>query len=345
MMHLKRLFTTLRQRWARLAPDFNRVLLWVQERRLPLALSGVALFLACFLLYGAIVRAPASFPHGKVVRIEEGSSLQTIAQLLEARGVVQSSFWFKVTAIIAGDQSAIRAGDYFFTRDRNLFEVVSMVTTGDYGLVPVKVTIPEGASVRDMARILSEQFNVFDGERFIALAEKKEGYLFPDTYFFLPNVSERAVLEVLEETFHHKIAELQPQIEAFGQPLEDVITMASIIEREARTTESRRMISGILWNRIEMGMPLQVDVTFDYINGKNSFTLTQSDLEIDSPYNTYRYVGLPPGPIASPSLDSIKAAINPTTTEYLFFLADRRGTVHYSETFEEHVQKKRMYLN
>lgn len=318
---------------------------WVDRRRMPVVVLAVGVFLGFAFLYLDVVKAPASFPHGKVVRIQEGQTLEDVAQLLEERGVVRSSFWFKNIAILLGDQHGVIAGDYFFTRDRNLFEVTHMVMAGDFGLEPIKVTIPEGASVKEIAIILSNRFNIFDPVRFVELAQDKEGYLFPDTYYFLPNISEASVLEVLEETFTHKLEEIRPKLEEFGRPLEEVITMASIIEREARTPESRRIISGILWRRIAMGMPLQVDVTFDYINGKNSFTLTKKDLATDSPYNTYVYEGLPPGPIANPSLDSIEAAIMPTETEYLYFLADRRGTVHYSETFEEHKQKKFMYLN
>jgi len=309
------------------------------------ALGTAAVILSGALAYGAIIQAPSPFPSGKVVRIQEGQTLQDVSILLEERGIVRSSFWFKSFAMVWGDQHGVIAGDYFFTRDKNLFEVIDMVMSGDFGLVPIKVTIPEGASVKDIALILSRRFDVFDATRFFELAKDREGYLFPDTYFFLPNINEEMVLEILEETFEHKLAELMPRIEEFGRPLEEIITMASIIEREARTPETRRMISGILWRRIEMGMPLQVDVTFDYINGKNSFTLTRKDLAIDSPYNTYVYEGLPPGPIANPSLDSIEAAITPTESEYLFFLADRRGVVHYSETYQEHKQKKNMYLN
>lgn len=326
-------------------PHLKRFFQSVEKYRVEIVLSTSALMLFLVLAYGAIVQAPASFPHGKVVRVKEGQTLEEVALLLETRGVVRSSFWFKNAAIVWGDQHGVIAGDYFFTRDKNLFEVIDMVMSGDFGLVPIRVTIPEGASVKDIAMILAKRFTIFDASRFFELARDKEGYLFPDTYFFLPNIDEGMVLEVLEETFDHKLAELRPQIEAFGRPLNEIITMASIIEREARTPESRRLISGILWRRIELGMPLQVDVTFDYINGKNSFTLTRKDLAVDSPYNTYVYEGLPPGPIANPSLDSIEAAVTPTESDYLFFLADYHGVVHYSETYQQHKEKKNLYLN
>ena len=121
--------------------------------------------------------------------------------------------------------------------------------------------------------------------------------------------------------------------------------MASLLEKEARTTESRRIIAGILWKRLEIGMLLQVDAVFGYIINKGSLQLTLEDLSIDSPYNTYRYKGLPIGPIANPGLDSLQAATMPILTDYLFYLSDKEGTMHYSETFEEHKRKKRLYLN
>lgn len=120
--------------------------------------------------------------------------------------------------------------------------------------------------------------------------------------------------------------------------------MASILEGEARGREEMEIIAGILWRRIEIGMPLQVDTTFLYVNGKNTFTLTQADLKIDSPYNTYLYRGLPPTPISNPGLTAIRAALNPQPTPYLYFLTGRDGLMYYSRTHDEHVQKKTRYL-
>ena len=120
--------------------------------------------------------------------------------------------------------------------------------------------------------------------------------------------------------------------------------MASIIEKEARTMETRQIIAGILWKRLELGMPLQVDVSFKYINGKTTKNLTLADLKIDSPYNSYLYKGLPPTPISNPGLDAIKAAISPTKTDYLYFLSDRKGLMHYAKTYQQHLQNKELYL-
>ena len=120
--------------------------------------------------------------------------------------------------------------------------------------------------------------------------------------------------------------------------------MASLLEEEARTTRSRQIISGILWKRIERGMRLQVDAVFPYILGKNTFELTLDDLAVDSPYNTYRYAGLPLGPISNPGLDSLRAALHPVQTPYLYYLSDKNGVFHWSRTYEEHLKKKKLYL-
>jgi len=239
----------------------------------------------------------------------------------------------------------VQAGDYYFAKQKGLGAVARMLIAGDFGLEPLRVTIPEGASVRDIAEILGGYATSFDKEKFLLIAEEREGYLFPDTYFFLPNVDERRVVKVMSDTFLEKIQELDEEILAFGRPIDEVMTMASILEREAHTHDSRRIIAGILWKRISLGMPLQVDATFDYINGKNTFELSSEDLAIESPYNTYQSVGLPPSPIANPGLGAIEAAVTPIQTDYLYFLSDRNGTLHYSETFDEHKRKKALYIH
>ena len=148
---------------------------------------------------------------------------------------------------------------------------------------------------------------------------------------------------MMEDNFEAKINSLS----AFAtttRSKEDIIIMASILENETRTPEDRRIVSGILWKRLKLGMPLQVDASFVYVNGKNTYELTANDLKIDSPYNTYKYQGLPPGPIGNPGLDSILAALNPTTTKYLYFLSSLDGKMYYAQTFEQHKKNRELYL-
>jgi UPF0755 protein len=314
-----------------------------RTRNATLALAGVLVAFPVF--YIGFLSPPGDFSLMSVVTIEEGMTLEEAGQSLKGLHVIRSEFWFRVAVILGGGEHSLRAGDYFFKEPIGVFSIARMMVTGDYGLDPIRVTIPEGASNVDIADRLAEALPTFDRVYFLEYAEGKEGYLFPDTYYFLPTDSEEKIADTMEETFRSKMELYRNDLRISEYSLQEIITMASLIEREANTEEVRRIISGILWKRLEIGMPLQVDVTFDYINGKNSFELTSADLEIDSPYNTYRYAGLPPTPIANPSLESIHAALHPVESDYLYFLADHEGIVYYSETFEEHREKKLRYLN
>jgi UPF0755 protein len=169
--------------------------------------------------------------------------------------------------------------------------------------------------------------------------------MFPDTYFFRPGQSTEAILSVFENNFSVKLLKAQKAIAASGHSLDEILTMASILEKEASKTQDRQKIAGVLWHRIDVGMPLQVDSVFPYILGKNTFQLTLEDLKYDSPYNTYKYKGLPPGPINNPGLDSIIAAATPEKSKYVFFLSDRQGNFHYSVTYTGHLANKRKYLD
>jgi UPF0755 protein len=158
-------------------------------------------------------------------------------------------------------------------------------------------------------------------------------------------VTAEEAYEALRANFNKRIVVISDEIELFKHPVNDVVRMASILEEEARTTTSRRIIAGILWKRISIGMALQVDAAFQYVNGKrDSADLTLDDLKIDSPYNTYVYRGFPPTAITNPGLDSLFSAVTPIKTSYLYYLSDKKGEMHYARTFEEHVANKNKYL-
>jgi UPF0755 protein len=217
--------------------------------------------------------------------------------------------------------------------------------TGNFGLAYVRVTVPEGATAQDISALLTDElFPEIDEVVFVEKAKPYEGYLFPDTYLFLPTVSEDEVLFALRQNFNKKILTLEGELEAFGKPLSEVVTMASLLEKEARSMTVRQTIAGILWKRLEKNMLLQVDAVFGYIKGRPTYSPSFEDLEIDSPYNTYRNKGLPPGPIGNPGLDALLAAMTPEQTTYYFYLSDRQGNMHYSTTFEEHRANREKYL-
>jgi UPF0755 protein len=285
---------------------------------------------------------PRDFPDEKTIRIERGLSIGEAGAVLDESGIIRSSFWFKVFSTLARSEGGIVAGDYYFKHPESVTSVSFRVSHGQHGLETVRTTIPEGLSVFQMAPLLEGRFSLFDAETFVANA--REGYLFPDTYFFLVNATASDIIQRMEEHFVEQTADLEQAAITEGKSWEDIVTMASIIEEEAKHEDDRAIISGILWKRIEIGMALQVDATFSYVNGKNSYTLTLEDLEDDSPYNTYEYTGLPPTPIANPGLASLEAALYPEESEYLYFLSDLDGNMYYAEDFDGHQRNRELYL-
>ena len=292
----------------------------------------------------ALIQAPDNFPVNKLVSVPQGETLSQIAETLYDDGVIRSPLAFKVLMTLIGTTRTAQAGDYLFKEPRDLFTIARAMSVGAFGLEPARIRIPEGATVKEMAAIFSVHLERFNKENFLAQAQPQEGYLFPDTYFFLPNANESTVIQTLRQNFDSQIATIAPQIASSTRSLSDIVTMASIIEREAYNSADRRMISGVLWNRIKRGMPLQVDVTFAYTHGKGTFQITKKDLTTPSPYNTYINKGLPPTPIGNPSLDSLLAAAVPTKNDYLYFLADRRGVTHFCKTYSCQLANKARYF-
>lgn len=303
---------------------------------------GLALF---FVVYFGVLLAPGDFARGTIATVENGMTLREVADALEKENVIRSPLLFKGAVVLMNGNGTVLSGDYFFNSRPTFLSVAWRVARGVFGLAPVKVTIPEGANVFEVAWLAAKKLDKFDAKEFIRIAQKDEGYLFPDTYHFLPNAEAAEVYRTMRDNFDKKIKPLETAIKDSGKSMHDIITMASLLEEEARASDTRRLIAGILWKRLDMGMALQVDATFVYINGKNTFELTLADLADDSsPYNTYAHKGLPPGPISNPGLDSIVAALYPKENPYLFYLADLSGVTHYSRTFDEHKEKKFRYL-
>lgn len=295
-------------------------------------------------VYMTALRAPSDFPTGEIVSIEPAQTAEEIAWNLEEMKVVRSGPALELILRVMGGDRTIHASDYQFTRSRNAFRIARALATGDFGLEPVRVHIPAGSTIEQMATILDKRLARFDREEFLEKALPFEGYLYPDTYFFLPIARPDLIIGTMRDTFERKVATIQEEITASGHTLEEVVVMASILEREENEYLDKQKISGLLWKRLEINMPLQVDATFVYVIGKGSHQLTLEDLQYDSPYNTYRNKGLPPGPIAAPSIDSLRAAVLPIKSNNLFYLADDSGTTHYSATYEEHMRKRRYYF-
>lgn len=280
------------------------------------------------MLWFIFLRPPFAEP-AALVTIPEGASVRDAGMILKSNHVIVSVSAFSA---FAGTFGGVRYGSYVFDRAAGIVEVARQISRG--GNAPtVRVTVPEGASIREIADILYASLPNFDKNVFVKAASDEEGYLFPETYFFAPGVSPVTVVETMRATFDGMTRDLAPS--------RDVIIMASLLEKEARQYETRQIIAGILWKRLDMGMPLQVDAVFGYILGTTTFSPTFDQLKIISPYNTYLHRGLPPGPIGNPGLDSLKAALNPTKTTYLYYLTGSDGAMHYAKTFEQHVANRK----
>lgn len=323
----------------------QEVVFWFKRYAQHFGVLAAVVFLVSAWLWFGVHEPPSFFPVRSIVSIPEGTTLREAAQILKDKQVVRNAAALVLAVHLAGKDADIRAGDYYFDTQLTLPEVVRRITLGVYGLEPVRVTIPEGATTYQMAQLFDEKFERFDAASFMVLAKDKEGYLFPDTYFFLPTVTTTEILETMERTFYERLRTLDSKIATFGHPVHEVITMASLLEKEARDFDQRRTIAGVLWKRLQIHMPLQVDAVFGFIEKTDTFSPKFSHLEIDSLYNTYKNMGLPPGPIGSPSLASIEAAVTPMETDALFYLHGRDGVLRIAQTYEQHLQNRRRYLD
>ncbi len=288
--------------------------------------------------------APSNLEIPASIEIERGDSVKQIIQKFDDAGIIRSRTIANSLIILGAGDRRVVSGTYLFETRPSVFEVVRRITLGDFGIETKAVRIPEGATIAQIGELFEQEFLYFDKEAFYQLTEGKEGYMFPDTYLFLETVKAYEVVAMLEHTFSEKIAELTPLMKESDRTLEEVVIMASIVEKEA-TAEARQEVANILWKRLEIEMPLQVDATFVYSVGKGTFDLTKKDLQDESnPYNTYTHPGLPPSAISNPGIDALKAAATKQDTDDLFFLTGHDGEMYYAETFEGHKKNRERHL-
>lgn len=304
----------------------------------------VLIFIACltsiFLLWALV--PPRDFPTGTIVVVPQGSGLSGVASELDKAGAISSSFKFRILAFLLGGEKRLQAGEYALDKPQGALMLAWRIREGQHDIATEKVTVPEGFTVKKISALFGEEFPFFDNKLFEK--EAPEGYLFPDTYFMPVTATASSTIKIMKDNFVRKIFDLMPEIEASGRELEEIVIMASLIESETNTDEARPIVSGILWKRIAAGLPLQVDAALTYITGRGSAELTQDDLRVTSPYNTYTNLGLPPSPISNPGLESLRAALHPTTTPYFYFLTGDDGKMYYARTFEEHVANKQKHI-
>lgn len=290
-------------------------------------------------------------PDFKDFLITKGSSASQIGAKLESAGFIKSALVFKIYLQFTGKAGSIQTGEFRLAPSLSLFQIVDQLFRGP---TEVWVTIPEGLRREEIAvRFTSglERDANFTAE-FLKVSRGQEGMLFPDTYLFSKDASVSAIVNKMVKTFDLKTANLSaiPDL-SFNQR----VVLASIIERETKTEEERPVVSGILINRLNEGMPLQVDASVQYAvaieNCKLKIVncvwwpvLSRDDLKISSGYNTYKYSGVPPTPICNPGISSLEAAFNPTETDFWYYIHDREGQIHYAKTLSEHNANVVKYL-
>lgn len=289
--------------------------------------------------------------------VKKGLGDDEIAKDLKKMELIRSESFFRLYVVASFRHSSLQAGKYNFSARMSTYDIVKKLSNGD--TIKNKARILEGWDARDISDYL-EQKGFCKEDEFLSLIKNDysgqfeflkdkprgmdlEGYLFPDTYEFAEGETCQNVLEIMLLNFDKKLTpELRAEIKNKDKTIFGIVTMASLIEKEVRNMADKKIVSGILWKRISIGMPLQLDCTINYITGKSDPAARIKDTQIDSPYNTYKYYGLPKGPISNPGINSITAAIYPTETDYLYYLSD--GITHYSKNFEEHQAKKALYL-
>lgn len=345
-----------------------------------LVLCSLFLVLLFFVWTGIYFPKDASSTQSKLFLVEKGQGLFQVSENLQIQEIVKNKFLFAFYVIFKGNQAKLQAGEYFLSPAMNIVDVADKILSGD--TASIIITIPEGWNLRDIGWFLEREgmfqaeelfeqtgFPLIDysqdtglpppkdfSKEFDSLKDKPknlslEGYLFPDTYFIRGQSAEnneQAIEEIIRkmlENFDKKlIPELRLEIKRQGKTIFEIITMASLLEKEVRTLEEKKVVAGILWKRLNSKIPLQVDATISYITGKKTTKISREETKIDSPYNAYKYGGLPLGPICNPGIESIVSAIYPEGSEYWYYLSTLQGETIFSRTLKEHNIAKARYL-
>jgi len=335
--------------------------------------GGIALACAIFIFIQIFLPLKSAAADPTPFVLEEGHGVFQVASRLKAQGLIRSRFMFSLYTIATGKYGRLQTGNYLLTPALSTHEIANKFAKGD--IVKETITIKEGWSLRNIAEefenrgfFTQEEFFTVTGrpgvdyrdetassrpqdfsEEFDFLAGKPhyvslEGYLFPDTYEVTAQETPESIVRRMLRNFENNIDPVLPDIEAQGKTLFEAITMSSIIEKEVRSLEDKKLVSGILWKRLENGMRLEVDSTIVYVREGNYYRVTFEELKVKSSYNTYTNYGLPPGPISNPGIESIKAALHPAKSPYWFYLSPNINTTVFSETFDQHRAAANQYI-
>ncbi len=329
---------------------------------------GIALFLAfagsAFIWWQNNSQPVSEMEGEKRFVIAKGSSAEKVAINLYEEGLIRNQLAFKIYVQLSDKADKIQPGVFTLRKDTSLLDIVSRLTQNPDELW---VTIPEGLRKEEVAEKVISGLELTGDKAesfrrtFLTAVADREGYLFPDTYAFPSDVSPEIVVSTLTTTFNRKTADLAKSLPS-GYSFDEVVILASMLERETKTKDERPIVAGIMYNRLTQSWPLQIDAAVQYAVSSNRYCkgvnvciptaeipewwpiLSREDLELTSPYNTYSVTTLPPAPIANPGLSSLEAAARPEESDYMFYLHDQEGQIHYARTLEEHNRNVRTYL-
>jgi UPF0755 protein len=293
--------------------------------------------------------------------LAKGDGVNQIGQKLKDEGFLCNRLVFEIYVWLTSKEAQFKAGTHYLPKDASPRQLVNLLTSGQSLTQELTIQTLEGWTIKEIADYLAGRGIVkkenfleatklsnnyqFDFLFEITSQENLEGYLFPDTYRVYQTATIQDIVKKMVTNFNQKLNnELRVEIKKQNKSISQIITMASILEEEARTDEDRVMISDIFWRRLKERIGIEADSTVNYITGKKTAAISYEDAQIDNPYNTYKYRGLPPGPICNPGLSSIKAAIYPKANDYWYFLSTKDGQIIYSQNLKEHNLNKAKYL-
>jgi len=305
---------------------------------------------------------PGSGPEELFV-IEKGQGIDRIAENLQSNGFIANKFIFKIFVAVKDYKAKFLPGNYNLRTDLSIKDLVEqVVASNEITLEETEILLIEGWTVAEMDNYLSKN-NVIEPGSLVEYSEiarngdydflndrpksaTLEGFLYPDTYRIYKDATVEKIVQKMLDNFDQKLTpEMRAQIDSQNKTIFEVVTLASIVEQEMFGYEDRKIVAGIFNNRLDIGMALQSDATVNYITKKGIAAPSLDDIAIDNQYNTYKYPGLPPGPICNPSIEAINAVINAADTDYMYFLTTEEGEIIYSKTHDEHVRNKAKYLN
>jgi UPF0755 protein len=293
--------------------------------------------------------APRSFTEPISLTIAPGSSVGQIADQAAAAGLVRSSLALYATLLLRYEPADLHAGTYVFNASADVFAVAAQLASKQTELDLVRITLPEGLRAEFMAELVASSSPTITATEYVTAAEGSEGYLFPETYLIPPTMTASALVDLQIDTFQEVYTDLATDAATSSLTENEVVTLASIVEREANDETSMRMVAGIFLNRLAIGMPLQADASIEYaldvpLNELRAGQLATELRELDSPYNTYLYAGLPPTPIGNPGRQALDAVLHPTPSDYFYYLTGNDGIFYYAKTLNEHNLNIARYL-